>query len=134
MDGITVRSISEIAAYTGPNAIAGIRFRPARQALGVTAWGMSVMELDPHCTGYPEHDHENEGHEEVYLVLRGSVVLRSGGAERTLHEGDFVRVSPETTRKFVTRDTGATLLALGGTPGAPYSPAMGRPSGAAKAR
>lgn len=131
MDGITVKSISEIAPYGGPNAIVGIRFRPARQALGVTSWGMSVMELDPHCTGYPEHDHATEGHEEVYLVFRGSVVLRSGGVERTLHEGDFVRVSPDTTRKFVTREEGATLLALGGTPGAPYSPAMGRPSGAA---
>jgi quercetin dioxygenase-like cupin family protein len=128
MDGISVKNISEIEPYGGPNAIPGIRFRPARQALGVTSWGMSVMELDPDCTGYPEHDHANEGHEEVYLVLSGSVVLRAGGSERLLRQGDFVRVSPETARKFVTRDEGATLLALGGTPGAPYSPSMGRPT------
>jgi quercetin dioxygenase-like cupin family protein len=134
MDGITLKSISEIAAYAGPNAIPGIRFRPARQALGVQSWGMSVLELDPHCTGYPEHDHANDGHEEVYLVLRGSVVLCSGGAERRLGEGDFVRVSPDTTRKFVTREDGAMLLAFGGPPGSPYSPSMGRPSSEARAR
>jgi quercetin dioxygenase-like cupin family protein len=128
MDGITVKNIDEIEAYAGPHAIPGMRFRPARDALGVSSWGMSVIELDPHCARYPQHDHGNDGHEEVYLVLRGSIVLQSGGAERTLSQGDLVRVAPETGRKFVTRDEGATLLALGGTPGKPYAPSMGRPA------
>jgi uncharacterized cupin superfamily protein len=126
MDPITVKKIEQIDAYAGPNAIPGIRFRPARQALGVSSWGMSVIELDPDCSGYPEHDHEGEGHEEVYLVLRGSIVLRTGDAERVLSQGDFVRVAPEVKRKFVTREQGATILALGGTPGKPYEPAKGR--------
>ena len=126
MDSITVKRIEEIDAYAGANAILGIRFRPARQALGVTSWGMSVIELDPHCSGYPEHDHESEGHEEVYVVLRGSIVLETEGTERVLTQGTFVRVAPETKRKFVTRAEGATLVALGGTPGKPYTPAMGR--------
>jgi quercetin dioxygenase-like cupin family protein len=90
---------------------------------------MSVLELDPHCNGYPEHDHGSEQHEEVYLVLRGSIVLQAAGAEHVLSQGDFVRVAPETRRKFVTREHGATLLALGATPGKPYAPAMGRPTG-----
>jgi quercetin dioxygenase-like cupin family protein len=128
MDPITVKKIEQIEAFAGPNAIPGIRFRMARQALGVSSWGMNVIELDPGCTGYPEHDHESEGHEEVYLVLRGSIVLQSGGVERVLSQGDFVRVAPEVQRKFVTRAEGATLLALGGTPGKPYAPAMGRTS------
>ncbi len=129
MESITVKKIEEIDPYTGPNTIRGIRFRPARQALGVTSWGMNVIELDPHCSGDPEHDHEGEGHEEVYLVLRGSLALRAAGAERVLAQGDFVRVAPQTRRKFVTRNEGATLLALGGTPGKPYAPASGRSSG-----
>jgi quercetin dioxygenase-like cupin family protein len=129
MDPITVKKIDQIEPYAGPNAIPGIRFRPARQALGVSSWGMSVIELDPGCSGYPEHDHESEGHEEVYLVLRGSIVLQAGGSERVLTQGDFVRVAPEMKRKFVTRGEGAALLALGGTPGKPYAPAMGRTTG-----
>jgi quercetin dioxygenase-like cupin family protein len=128
MDSITVRKIEDIEPYAGPHAIPGIRFRPARQALGVSSWGMSVIELDPGCSGYPEHDHESEGHEEVYLVLRGSIVLQADGGERVLSQGDFVRVAPETRRKFVTRAEGAAILALGGTPGKPYAPAMGRTS------
>jgi hypothetical protein len=128
MEGITQKNIEEIAAYAGPNAIAGIRFRPARQALGVSSWGMNVLELEPHCAGYPEHDHADEGHEEVYVVLRGSILLRAPDGECLLSQGDFVRVAPEIKRKFVTRAEGATLLALGGTPGQPYAPAMGRKS------
>jgi quercetin dioxygenase-like cupin family protein len=126
MNDITVTSLEEIAPYAGPNAIPGIRFRPARQALGVSSWGMNVIELDPRCTGYPEHDHASDGHEEVYVVLRGSIVLHAAGVERRLREGDFVRVAPGTRRKFVTQEQGATLLALGGTPGKPYTPSMGR--------
>jgi quercetin dioxygenase-like cupin family protein len=129
MDPITVKNIEQIEPYSGQNAIRGIRFRPARQALGVSSWGMNVIELDPHTSGYPEHDHESEGHEEVYLVLRGSIVLQSDGTERVLSQGDFVRVAPEAKRKFVTREEGAALLALGGTPGKPYAPAMGRTTG-----
>jgi uncharacterized cupin superfamily protein len=124
-----VKKIEEIEAYTGPHAIPGIRFRAARQALGVSSWGMSVLELDPHCSGYPEHDHASEGHEEVYVVLRGFIVLQTAVGERVLSQGDFVRVAPETMRKFVTREHGATLLAVGGTPGKPCAPSMGRPSG-----
>ena len=129
MDAITVRKIEDIDAYAGPNAIPGIRFRPARQALGVASWGMNVLELDPQCSGYPEHDHASDGHEEVYIVLRGSIVLQAGGAERVLSQGDLVRVAPETKRKFLTREQGATLLALGGTPGRPYLASLGTPTG-----
>lgn len=120
---IVVTSIADVAPYQGKNALPGIRFRAVRQALGVTAWGMNVLELDPGCETYPEHDHVQQmkdGQEEVYLVLEGSVVLRAEGTERTLRRGDLVRVPPEVTRKFVTRGEGATLLALGGTPGKAY--------------
>lgn len=125
MDDVTVKSIEEIPAYEGEHAIPGVRFRPARQALGVSSWGMSVLELDPGCEGYPEHDHASDGHEEVYVVLRGQVVLLAGGTERVLSEGDLARVRPETRRKLVTREQGAVVLALGGTPGKPYAPSMG---------
>jgi len=125
MTDIIVKSIEEIEAYAGEHAIPGIAFRPAREALGVSAWGMNVLELDPACEGYPEHDHQGDGHEEVYVVLRGSVQLRAGDVQTTLRQGDLVRVGPKTRRKFVTTDEGATLLAIGGTPGQAYKPSMG---------
>lgn len=117
-------SIAQIPPYEGPHAIPGIRFRHAREALGVTAWGMNVLELDAHTDGYPEHDHTADGQEEVYLVLEGSVDLVLGEERRTLGQGDFARVAPEQKRKLVTGDSAATVLALGATPGQAFTPRM----------
>jgi uncharacterized cupin superfamily protein len=119
---IVIQNIKQIEHYQGDHAIPGIRFRPARQAMGIAAWGMNVIEFDPACEGYPEHDHVADGQEELYVVLSGSLVLLVDGSERTLQPGDMVRVPPELARKFVTRGESATLLALGGTPGRAYAP------------
>jgi uncharacterized cupin superfamily protein len=115
--------VSEIAPYTGEAELPGIRFRPARKALGVTAWGMNVIELDPHTATYPAHDHTADGQEEVYVVLTGSCTLEvDGGAPVELRAGDLARVGPAVQRKLVTTDAAATVLAIGSTPGKAYEP------------
>jgi uncharacterized cupin superfamily protein len=121
---IVVRNIKEIAPYAGPHAIPGIRFRGVRQALGVTAWGMNVLELDAHCEGHPEHEHTADGQEEVYFILEGKVTLRAGDKEHVLATGDMVRVAPDVRRKLVTGDCGAVVLAIGATPGKAFTPTM----------
>lgn len=125
MTDLAVKNIEEIEAYAGPHAIPGIRFRPAREALGVSSFGMNVLELDPDCDGHPEHDHHGDGHEEVYVVLRGSVRIKAGDTETTLRAGDLARVGPTVRRKLVASEEGAVVLALGGTPGQSYQPSMG---------
>lgn len=124
-EGITRVRIEDVAPYAGEHAIEGIHFRHLRQALGGTAWGMNVLEFAPHCTGYPEHDHRGDGQEEVYVVLAGSIVLRYGETAVTLGEGEVARVPPELTRALVTAERGATVLAIGATPGEAYVPAPG---------
>jgi uncharacterized cupin superfamily protein len=119
---VVVKTIRDIPAYDGPHAIPGIRFRAARSALGVEAWGMNVLELDAGCEGHPEHDHAHDGQEELYVVLEGSIVLRAEGTERVLAKGDMARVGPDVVRKLVTRGEGAVVLALGATPGKAYAP------------
>lgn len=122
MADVTVKKIEEIDAYSGANAIAGIRFRPAARALGISAWGMSVIEIDAGCEKYPEHDHQKDGQEECYVILRGSATLRAEGGEQELQAGALVRVPPQVTRKFIPGPQGVTLLALGSTPGKAYEP------------
>lgn len=121
----TVHRLAEIPAYSGPHAIPGIRFRAVRAALGVQAWGMNLLELDPHCTGHPTHDHAHDGQEEVYLVLEGVALLDLGGETLRLEAGDAVRVPPEASRQLRTTAAPATILALGATPGAPFRPTPG---------
>ena len=91
------------------------------KALGVSAWGMNVLEIAPHCTNYPEHDHAKDGQEEVYTALEGTATLIVGGQTQVLKPGVLVRVGPSVTRKIITGDSGATILAIGATPGAVYA-------------
>ena len=122
MADVQVKRIEDIDYYKGPGAIPGIRFHSAARSLGVTAWGMSVLEIEPGCTGYPEHDHERDGQEEVYVVLRGSATLEAGDDRVELAEGTLVRVGPKQRRKFLAGGRGVTLLAIGATPGKAYEP------------
>lgn len=121
MEHIVTKHIDHIAPYEGPHAIDGIRFRHVAKALGVSAWGMNVLELDAGCEDYPEHDHNHDGQEEVYVVLRGSATLIVDGERRALREGDLTRVAPQVTRKIVPGDGGVSVLAIGATPGEAFS-------------
>ena len=122
MSDVESKRIEEIEAYAGPNAIPGIRFRPAARKLGVTAWGMNVIEIASGCSAYPEHDHVKDGQEEVYLCLRGGGTLHAGDADIALEPGTFVRVAPGQKRKILPGSAGITVLALGATPGKAYEP------------
>jgi uncharacterized cupin superfamily protein len=122
MSDVTLKRIEEIEAYSGPRTIPGIAMRPAARALGVTAWGMNVIELQPNVTGYPEHDHAKDGQEEVYVVLRGSATLHGDGEQWRLEPGVLARVGPGQRRKIVPGPEGAVILAIGSTPGKAYEP------------
>lgn len=123
-DAVVVLPLTEVSPYSGPHALPGISFRPLRAALGVTAWGMNVLDLEPGCELYPEHDHIEDGQEEVYLVLEGAVMLRTGGRDYALEAGTACRVAPEVRRKLVTGAVGARVLAIGAAPGKAFVPTM----------
>jgi quercetin dioxygenase-like cupin family protein len=91
----------------------------ARAGLGVSSFGMQVLQFPPNADQYPEHDHP-DGQEEVYVALEGAATLRVGGEEYRLEPGVFARVGPGETRKLVTGDEGARILAFGGIPGQPF--------------
>jgi len=112
--------IQDFSYYEGPHSIVGIRFRTAGRELGVSAWGMNVIEIDAGCNAYPEHNHLEDGQEEVYVVLKGSGSIIMDGKENTLLAGSFIRVPPESLRKILPGTQGITILALGGTPGKAY--------------
>lgn len=116
MPDVTVKNLEDFEAVFGGG------MRRVRAGLGVTAWGMQVIELPPQADMYPEHDHTHDDQEEVYTVLAGRVTLRAGGDEYVLEPGAFARVGPGEKRKLVTGDDGARILVLGGVPGAPYEP------------
>jgi uncharacterized cupin superfamily protein len=121
MADVNAKRFDEIPHYQGPHAIPGIKFHTAGRELGVTAWGMNVLAIEPGCTRHPEHDHLKDGQEEVYVVLEGSGVLKTGRDETPLSIGTLVRVDPAVKRQLLPGPQGIVVLALGATPGAAYA-------------
>lgn len=118
---VTVKRIDEMESYEGPHAPKG-QFVYAARSLGVSAWGMSVLDLPANWDGYPDHDHASDGQEEAYVVIRGDATLHAGGTSWKLEPGVLARVGSHQKRKIVPGRDGVTLLALGGVAGKAYEP------------
>jgi mannose-6-phosphate isomerase-like protein (cupin superfamily) len=95
--------------------------RKLRRALGARAFGFNHFRLPPGITGR-EHDHAEQGQEEVYVVLRGSGVMRVDGDEVELRPGIVLRVDPATTRVPVAGDDGLEFITFGAPLEGPYEP------------
>jgi mannose-6-phosphate isomerase-like protein (cupin superfamily) len=114
MADYTAKQINEMEAAFGGG------MKKARAELGVQAFGMQVIDLPPNYADYPEHDHGEDGQEEVYSVMQGSGELDVEGERIPLTPDVLVRVGPGTKRKVFSGPDGLRLLALGGTPGSAY--------------
>lgn len=114
MADYTVKRINEMEAGFGGG------FVKVRAELGVTAFGMQVIRMPPDYPDYPEHDHAEDGQEEVYLALEGSGYLDIEGERVDLSSDSFVRVAPGTKRKVHPGPEGLTMLVIGGRPGTAY--------------
>ena len=116
MADVTVKRVEDFEAIFGGG------FRRVRAGLGVTSFGIAVMDLPPNFERYPEHDQTHDGQEEVYTPLSGRVTLKLGDEEHELEPGVWARVGPGEKRKLVTGDQPAQVLAMGATPGKLYEP------------
>jgi hypothetical protein len=114
MGDYTAKRIGEMEAGFGGG------FVKARAELGVTAFGMQVIQLPPNYADYPEHDHAESGQEEVFLAIGGSGWIEIEGERVELDPETFVRIGPEPKRKVYAGPEGLRLLALGGAPGEAY--------------
>lgn len=82
-----------------------------RDALNCEGLGVTVVEGDADWSGMA-HDHGEEGHEEVYLLIDGAATLTVEGEELALDPGDAVRVDPEDER-HLSFETESKLIAAG---------------------
>jgi uncharacterized cupin superfamily protein len=89
------------------------RFLPLRRQLGVTAFGLNQLVLQP---GQRGRIHRHAEQEEVYLVLEGTLGLLIEGDEQALGRGELARVAPDVRRQLLNRGSGrVVVLALGGS-------------------
>jgi len=114
MSNYAVKRIDEMEAVFGGG------FKRARAELGVECFGMQIIDMPPNFENYPEHDHAEDGQEEVYLALRGNGELEIDGERFPLDPDHLMRVGPGVKRKIWPGDEGIRVLALGGTAGEAY--------------
>ncbi len=116
MDKVIAKHVGDMESIYG-----GLMVR-VRAELGVTSFGMQVINLPPANEKYPTHDEADSGQEEVYVALTGSAELLVGDDVHELKPGVFIRVAPGTARKVVTKDEGVSMLVIGGVPGHAFRP------------
>jgi mannose-6-phosphate isomerase-like protein (cupin superfamily) len=114
MGGYTVKKIDDMEAiYRGS-------YKRARAELGIEAFGMQVIDMPPNFERYPEHDHEKDGQEEVYITLSGGGELEIEGERFPLDKDHLARVGPGVSRKVWPGDEGIRILIVGGKVGELY--------------
>jgi mannose-6-phosphate isomerase-like protein (cupin superfamily) len=114
MTNYTAKHINEMEAAFGGG------FVKARAELGITSFGMQVIRMPADYSDYPEHDHEQDGQEEVYLALKGSGWIDIDGERVDLDQDTFVRVGGGVKRKVHSGPDGLQMLVIGGCPGKAY--------------
>lgn len=114
MTTYTFKHIDELASIMhGAVKLAG-------DDLGVRSFGLQVLDLPGGFDAYPAHDHADDGQEEVYVVLDGSVDIDVGGERITAGRGSMLRVAAGTMRNLLPGPDGVRVLAIGCVPGGAY--------------
>ena len=94
--------------------------RPVRHHLGITAFGSNAWTAaNVGDRLMPEHE-EDEGVEELYVVLRGRARFEIDGGNVDAPTGTLIFVEPGTNRTAFAEEAGTTVLAVGSRVGQPY--------------
>ncbi len=94
----------------------------ARKALGTSSFGFNLVEIGPGGQ-IPEHDENESGQVELYVILAGEAVLRIGGEEHPAPAGTFASIEPPVSRTILNRSEDAvTAMLIGVQPGGGYEP------------
>ncbi|WP_435180264.1 cupin domain-containing protein [Halorussus sp. AFM4] len=88
----------------------GLRF--LRDPLDCEKLGVSVLDADPGWTG-KEHDHAEDGQEEVYVLLEGEATVTVEGEDVELSAREALRIPADATRQICNGDTESTFVLVG---------------------
>jgi hypothetical protein len=126
MSDYTAKKIGDMEAGFGGG------FVKVRAELGVSAFGIQVIQMPPDFGDYPDHDHSDSGQEEVFATLDGSGWMDIEGERVDLDRETVVRVGPDVKRKIYSGPQGIRVLVVGGAPGFAYkAPEMTELTGSA---
>ena len=75
--------------------------------------GVTVARCDPGWNSRP-HDHTDNGHEEVYVLIEGAATVDVDGEGVEMETGDALWISPESTRQIRNGDRESAFVLVSG--------------------
>jgi quercetin dioxygenase-like cupin family protein len=96
-------------------------WRPVRRRFGISAFGTNAYTAKAGQRVVEEH-FERDGHEEMYVVLRGCARFTLGDDEVDAPAGTIVYARPGTRRGAVAAEDDTAVLAVGAKPGVVFEP------------
>jgi quercetin dioxygenase-like cupin family protein len=93
------------------------RWQPLNERLGIRAFGISAVAMDPGDDFDIEHDESEDGQQEVYVVVTGRAAFTLGSEEVEAGPGDVVSVpDPAEVRSYRALEEGTRIVCLGAAP------------------
>jgi len=97
-------------------------WRPVRRRFGISAFGSNAYSAEKAGQRVIEEHSETNGHEEMYVVLRGRVTFQLDDEELDAGPGTLVFVRPATKRGAIAAEDDTFVLAVGAKPGVVFEP------------
>jgi mannose-6-phosphate isomerase-like protein (cupin superfamily) len=93
------------------------RWQQLNERLGIRAFGVNAVAMDPDDEFDIEHDEGADGAQEMYVVVSGRAGFRLGDEEVEAGPGDVVAVpDPGETRDYWALEPGTRIVCIGATP------------------
>jgi len=99
-------------------------WRPVRRRFGISGFGSNAYSAEKAGQRVIEEHFERDGHEEMYVVLRGLARFTLGDDELEAGPGTLVFVRPGTRRGAVAAEDDTFVLAVGAKPGVVFEPSL----------
>lgn len=80
-----------------------------RDPLDADNVGVTVLDADAGWSGL-EHDHAEDGQEEVYVLVDGAATVTVDGDDISMNPGDALRIDPDATRSIEVEEDSQFVL------------------------
>jgi tetratricopeptide (TPR) repeat protein len=100
----------------------GLTWRPVRRHFDIRSFGVNAYTAEEAGQRVVEEHREENGHEELYVVIAGRATFMLDGEEHDAPAGTLVHCPPGTLRGAVAAEPGTTVLGIGAKPGEVFHP------------
>jgi mannose-6-phosphate isomerase-like protein (cupin superfamily) len=100
----------------------GLTWRPVRRRFDIRSFGVNAYTAAEAGQRVVEEHREQDGHEELYVVLTGRATFTVEGEEHDAPAGTLVHCPPGTLRSAFAAEPQTTVLGIGAKPGVVFEP------------